>query len=239
MSSGPPSNQTLGPVLALVAFTAPQDLPARLGNLIGVPYVEDGVQDERGRWSTFACPGEFRNQPGLNCSGFLVAAVRRLLDFRGSSAEAARDRLGDSGPAAPQGRDWDFGWDLVLNLSEGRSRRWLLPDGAKAVVADDAGDQNGFSVHDSAAWQGIRDGMRADRIYLATFLRRQPGQTVPRHHHVALLLKDSTQTVWLYQALPRGRVHRLPLSRPEGFRRLCRMFGPGERIRILEVALPD
>lgn len=208
--------------------------PAQLADLLGVPYVADAVTDGQGRWVTFADPGRSRNRPGLNCSGFVVAAARRLLGFAGSPAEAARDRQGDSGPGAHGGRDWDFGWDLVLNLSEGRPRRWLLPSGEQAVVAGDAAAE-GFAVQDAAAWRAIHPRMRAERVYLAAFLRRRAGAAFPLYHHVALLLKGPAGSLWLYQTLPGGRVRRLEISRPEGFDRLRKMFGPRERIRILEV----
>ncbi|WLT32481.1 hypothetical protein [Geothrix sp. PMB-07] len=56
-----------------------------------------------------------------------------------------------------------------------------------------------------------------------------------RHHHVALLLREGAAGLGFYQTLPRGRVHRLALDSTEGLDRLCAMFGPGERILILEV----
>jgi hypothetical protein len=52
---------------------------------------------------------------------------------------------------------------------------------------------------------------------------------------VALLLRDEAGGLGFYQTLPGGRVHRLDLTTPEGLDRLCVMFGPGERILILEV----
>ena len=39
----------------------------------------------------------------------------------------------------------------------------------------------------------------------------------------------------LYQTLPEGQVHRLVLSSEAGLARLRRMFGPGERLLLLEV----
>lgn len=220
--------------LTCLGILAPQAPDDRLADLLGVPYLVDGVQDERGRWTTFADPGRILDGPGLNCSGFLLAAARRLLGYHGTPAEAGRDRRGDSGPDAASGPDWDFGWDLVLNLSEGRPRQWLPPD--REAAEGDAREAHGFAVQDAGTWRDIRSRMRSDRVYLAAFLRRRTG--TQKYHHVALLLKDPGGSVWLYQTLPRGRVHRLCLSTPAGFASLCRMFGPAERIRILEVAPP-
>jgi hypothetical protein len=221
--------------MSVLALPAPVE---RLADLLGVPYVMDGVQDERGRWTTFAHPELLLPRPGLNCSGFVVAAARRLIGFQGSPAGAARDRRGDSGPGAPEGQDWDFGWDLVLNLSEGRPRRWLAPEGEQPVAADAAADSAGFRAQDAAAWARVRPRLRADRVYLAAFLRPRPGSARRQYHHVALLLKDSDGRVWLYQTLPRGRAHRLRIDTSQGYARFCTMFGPAERVRILEVEPP-
>ena len=216
---------------SLALAQGPRDPVRTLGPLLGIPYAEDAVQDEAGAWTRFADPSARLPGPGLNCSGFLVTAARRLLGYRGSPAEAARDRLGDSGPGAAAGQDWDFGWDLVLNLSEGHPRRWVLPEGERPAPGAGARALAGFRVQDPLAWATLRPRLRAGRVYLATFLR---GAKSLRHHHVALLLVDRDGRLWLYQTLPMGRVHRLNLDDPAGFQRLCAMFGPGERLLLLE-----
>jgi hypothetical protein len=222
--------RTLLSVLALpLAAQAPT---AKMADLLGVPYVDDAAEDASGRSVTFAHPDVELPSRGLNCSGFVVAAARRLLGFRGSLADAAKDRLGDSGPSAPLGQDWDFGWDLALNLSEGRERQWLLPEGPRPVKGDGRSSR-GFGLHDEGAWAAIRPRLRADRVYLAVFNRVQSGRL--RHHHVGLMLVEGDH-LWFYQTLPRGRGHRLDLASPEGMDRLRAMFGPAERMLLLEVA---
>jgi len=208
------------------------DQTTDLQDLLGIPYVEDGVQDEGGRWTTFGHPEKESHRPGLNCSGFVVATARRLLAGKLSLEQITRDRLGDSGPSASRGKDWDFGRDLVLNLSEGCARRWFLPEGTRSVREDGIGPQ-GFPIQDLEAWSRIFPRMQRNRIYLATLWRAQ--LKGPRHHNVALLLRDTHGRVWFYQTLPRGRSHRLGISAPLGFARLCTMFGPREWILILEV----
>jgi len=230
-------NAWLGRGLALAVAASLQGVepPATqaLHPLLGIPYCEDAVEDATGRWTTFARPGTFLPRPGLNCSGFLVAAARRTLGYGGSPAAAARDRLGDSGQGAPGGQDWDFGWDLVLNVSEGKQRHWLFPDGDRAVGPEDGRTLRGFRVQDEAAWAALRTRWRPGRVYLATFHRGAGIRT--HHHHVGLVLAGPEGGLWFYHTLPRGRVHRLNLARPEGYRRLCTMFGPGERLLVLEV----
>jgi len=218
--------------LTLAAGPGPSQAQ-QLRSLLGIPYVEDAGLDEQGRWVRFAHPDQSLPRPGLNCSGFLVAATRRLLGFTGTLAAAGRDRLGDSGPGSTGGPDWDFGWDLVLNLSEGRARHWMLPEGDLPAPGASARALSGFRVQDRAAWAQLSARWQPGHVYLATFQRGWGPRL--RHHHVALLLKDEAGVLGFYQTLPGGRVHRLALDVPEGLDRLCTMFGPGERILILEV----
>lgn len=213
--------------------TPPGDLPGKVRDLLGIPYVDDAGLDERGHWACFSHPDQLLERPGLNCSGFLVAVARRLLNYQGTLAQAGRDRLGDSGPGAEGGADWDYGWDLVLNLSEGHPRRWVLPGGDQAAPGASARTWPGFRVQDREAWARLSSRWRPDQVYLAT-LARGSGPRL-RHHHVALLLKEAGGGLGFYQTLPGGRVHRLDLDTPGGLDRLCTMFGPGERILILEV----
>ena len=221
--------------LGLLASPGPAsgDLAGKVRDLMGTPYVDDVGLDERGRWARFSHPDQVLDRPGLNCSGFLVAAARRLLGYGGSLAEAGRDRLGDSGPGAAVGSDWDFGWDLVLNLSEGHLRQWVLPGGDRPAPGPSARAMPGFRIQDREAWAQLSSRWRPGRVYLAT-LQRGSGSRL-RHHHVALLLKDAAGGLGFYQTLPGGRVHRLALDTPAGLDRLCAMFGPRERILILEV----
>lgn len=87
-----------------------------LAPLLNIPYRADGAVTQAGVYTTFADPHKRFTSPGLNCSGFVLAAARLL--FRSSlSVEAAGfDRWNDSGPDSPLGHDWDYGWDLLCNL---------------------------------------------------------------------------------------------------------------------------
>lgn len=207
-----------------------QDFGARLVPFLGIPYVEDGAQDANGQWRTFANPSP-RNSAGLNCSGFLVAAARPLLGFRGTLEDAARDRLGDNAKGATP--DWDFGWDILLNLSEGHVRQWVTPGGFRPVQDGEANLELGFPVPDEAAWTRLLPRLRGDRVYLAGLLRPRKGGF--QHHHVGLILREPGGAINFYQTLPQGRVHRLNLARPEGLRRWGEMFGTRQRLLLMEV----
>jgi hypothetical protein len=217
-------------------------LTPALGALMGVPYVEDGVRDGRGHWTTFTHPDIQRPSPGFNCSGLVIEASRRLLGFAGGTEDATRDRRGDSAAQAPLGRDWDFAWDLVLNLSEGKARQVMLPDCELAVSRQADGQSlRGFALDEQAHWQRILPRLHSDRVYLGSISRErrirrgQAWTPTVEHYHAVLFLKDTGGRTWLYQTLPHGRSHRLEISSPQGFSRMVRMFGPRKRLLLLEV----
>jgi hypothetical protein len=223
-------------ITSLLTADAAVDLTPQLRELLAITYVNDEVRDETGRWTFFEHPETTAPSPGLNCSGFVVTAARRLLGRSPTLSEVTRDRLGDSGESAPFGKDWDFGFDLVLNLSEGLPRTALLPDHDQAVDGLDGTTLRGFAIDDKAAWGKVFPRVRLGRVYLAS-LSRQLGKGL-QHHHVALLLRDSANRVWFYQTLPNGRSHRLDLTSAAGFAQLQRMFGRGLHLLLIEVQPP-
>ena len=217
-------------------------LTSAMSALMGVPYVEDGVRDGRGHWITFTHPDIERPSPGFNCSGLVIEASRRLLGFKGSIEDATRDRHVDSGARAPRGRDWDFAWDLILNLSEGKPRQVMLPDCELAVSRQADGlSLRGFALDDQDHWQRILPRLHSDRVYLGSLSRERrirhghASTSTVEHYHAILFLKDTGGRTWLYQTLPHGRSHRLEISSPQGFYRMVRMFGPRKHLLLLEV----
>jgi hypothetical protein len=222
---------------ALLAAPPPpaSDLTLAVSELLGIAYVDDAALDEKGRWTFFARPETTAKTPGLNCSGLVVAAAQRLLGKRISLVEATRDRLGDSGDGAPLGKDWDFGWDLVMNLSDGLPRRALLPEGELDLAGASGASARGFSLDDERGWKKVLARLACSRVYLASISRE--GQRLS-HFHVAFLLKDPQGRSWFYQTLPKGRSHRLELSSTRGFERMQAMFGKGLRVLVLEVEPP-
>jgi len=213
--------------------TSPGSTAASLQDLLSIPYIEDAVQDAQGRWVTFTHPDQVLPGPGLNCSGFTLACARRLLGYEGSLDEATRDRRGDSGPQARLGQDWDFAWDLVLNLSDGHRRRVLLPEGEARIEDSSGSTLRGFPMEDTAAWEKVLARIQPECVYLGSISRVT--KRGPQHYHAVVILKDAQGSVWFYQTLPKGRSHRLNLRSPEGFARMQGMFGGKKRILVLEV----
>lgn len=190
-----PASHVASSVPALSSKTA----PALLAPLLNIPYRQDGTATDTGEYTVFASPQKRFATPGLNCSGFVVAACRVL--FHMDTAQATADRLGDSGSGSPYGADWDYGWDLVCNLSEGRHPRFLLPDGTSLDPASLNGiTARGYDLHAPGQLDALLARMRSDHLYLVSFNKLDTKTAaVPLHYHVALMLLDGDGQPLLYQ----------------------------------------
>lgn len=225
------------------AGSAPEDV---LSSLLGIPYREDGAVDERGRYTLFADPAKKFNTPGLNCSGLVLEASRFLLKKNFTLEEAKRDRLGDSGPGSPHGEDWDFGWDLVMNLSEGFSRVILLPGNKTQDPATATGfAPRGYDLHSDETWKELPGRLRRGYLYLVSMNveGRRKGYALV-HYHVGLIHVDNTGKAWFYQTTGKGKVaNRRDLSIESGRASLKQAFANRADQRrmmvVLEVALPQ
>jgi cell wall-associated NlpC family hydrolase len=230
--------------MALASGVSPvlaADPTAALAPLLGTPYRDDGVTDPAGRFTLFADPSASFSSPGLNCSGFVVTASRRLLARPLSLEAVKRDRKGDSGPTSPRGEDWDFGYDLILNITDGLPRRVLLPDGSSPDPdAADPARLRGFALHDGAAWEAVLPRIRPGQLVLAAYSKANNARLL--FYHVGLLVNDGAGHVWLYHATPGHGAHRLDLASPAGRRALGLEFAekrPGDKqILLLSVPLP-
>ncbi len=212
--------------------------------LLSLPYRADGVIDENGRNTLFASPEKTFKTPGLNCSGFVLSASRGLLQKNITLDQAKTDRQGDSGPQSPLGQDWDYGLDLILNISQGFPRRVLAPAGPIPLPdRPDGRTERGFPLDDAASWEAVLPRMQAGRIYLATISKpaKRKGYVL-MHYHVALIVPDREGRVWWYHSTPKTGVHRMDLRSAKGMSQFRREFAgavPGQkRVLLLEVDLP-
>ncbi|MCA1959217.1 MAG: hypothetical protein LDL33_00365 [Desulfomonile sp.] len=212
---------------------------------LGIPYRDDGTLDEKGNFTTFSRPDVILPTPGLNCSGLVLSVSRFLFGRNFTLAEAVRDRQGNSGPGARLGQDWDFGLDLVLNITEGAHRKVIMPDG-KDYPLDNADGMTlrGFDFDDGSAWQQVLERMKPGRVYLGTISKptRRPGYKL-MHYHVVLMIPEDNDKVWLYHATRRSSVHKMNLKTRQGMSRLMAQFrnqrGEEKRILIVEAVLPS
>ena len=216
-----------------------------LNAFLGIPYRFDGAVDEFGRYSEFADPSRAYPTPGLNCSGLVLAASRFLLGKNITLAQAVRDRLGDSGPGSPNGEDWDFGWDLIMNISEGFSRSLLLPGGKSQDPATATGfSPRGYDIQQPATWRELPGRLEPGYLYLVSLNvdGRRKGYGL-QHYHVGLIHVDGAGRAWFYQTTGKGAVsNRRDLKSPEGqdsFKKAFANSGDKRKMMlVLAVALP-
>ncbi len=188
---------------------------------LSIPYRTDGALDEHGHFTTFDRRDRKFGAPGLNCSGLVLSVCRYLFNKNWTLEEATRDRLGDSAEGSKLGKDWDFGWDLILNLTEGTLRRVVMPDGKDYPIEKaDGMSLRGFDLHDEAAWKRVLSQMKPGRVYLATVSKpgSRNGYKV-LHYHVALMLPDDKGSVWLFHATRLSKTHSMDLRTREGLHR--------------------
>ena len=231
-------------LLALAAGLLPAAAPAAdpetlLAPLAGMPYRDDGVDAPDGRHTLFAAPTATFPTPGYNCSGFVVTASRALLRRPLPLTAVKRDRKGDSGPGSRQGEDWDFGYDLILNIGEGLPRRILAPGaplpGPESI---DAAKTRGFPLHDAAAWKEALSRLRPGEMAFAALSKDVKGRLL--YYHVALVVRDPAGRVFFHHATPGTGVHRLEISAPAGMAALRKEFAEkrfGDKW-VLLVAVP-
>ncbi len=196
---------------------------SRLEGFLDIPYREDGAVDLKGRYTRFDAQEVFFDTPGLNCSGLLVAAGRALFSRPFTLKDATWDRLGDSGPGATLGHDWDFGKDLVLNLAGGRSPTELIPAGADHLPG------RGFRISDDETLAAAIASMRPGFVYLASISKptgRRPYRVL--YYHVGLFVPDEQGSVWFYHSTPKNNVHRMQVSHPRGREWFHFQFAPSQ-----------
>ena len=227
--------------LTVAAPALAGDPGAAVTPLLGVAYRDDGVDDTSGRHTLFANQSLTFPDRGFNCSGFVVTASRAILGRPLPLDAMRRDRKGDSGKGAPAGEDWDFGYDLIVNVTDGLPRRVLLPPGKTAPPAPDALDAakfRGFPLHDAAAWASVLGQLRPGEIAFATLSKELSGRLY--YYHVGLLYADASGRAYFAHATPGKGSHRLELTSPAGMAAFEKEFAEkrfGEKW-ILLVAAP-
>lgn len=184
----------------------------------GIPYRDDGAIDREGNYTLFANQTATFKTPGLNCSGFTVAASRILLKEDFSLSEVMKDINNDSGPDAVLGQDWDFGYDLLLNLANGRQRKVMMPSGHKVEISPSDGmTLRGFALHDREAWKDIFSQMKTGMIYLFSLSKPVHFKNYKLiHHHVGLLAKGNDGRIYLCHATRKGGVNIIDMSSDAG-----------------------
>ncbi|NDV25664.1 hypothetical protein [Desulfovibrio sp. JC010] len=185
-----------------------------LGYFEGIPYRGDAAVNRNGEFTLFAQPEILLKKPGLNCSGFTVAASRYYFGRNYNLSDTTLDRLADSGPDSPYGEDWDFGYDLILNVTEGMKRRPMLPFGETAVIEDNNGmTLRGFELSDHAAWADVIKQMTPGHVYLFSMSKPIKFKNYRMlHYHVGLIVPDDNGHVWLCHATRNSGVNKVDIT---------------------------
>lgn len=219
---GVPPNLSSGD--SLDAAPAPRVRPARpntprniLPVFLGIPYRPDGVINDGGKYALFNRPDAPLPTPGLNCSGLVLAASRILLARNISVADAIRDRENDSGPGSPGGRDWDFGFDLIMNIGESVPHALLVPPGVSVTEKITGKTAPSFDPHSPGFTAALLPKIKEERLYLVSFSRHKTPESPPYlHYHTGIIARDG-QAVWLYSTTrDSGKVIRRNLASAEG-----------------------
>ena len=222
------------------------EVEALLKPYLDISYRPDGASTVDGQYTLFADPSARFATPGLNCSGFVLAGTRALLGTKTTVEEAKKDRLGDSGQDSSHGEDWDFGWDLLLNLTDGQQRAYLLPLGGKADPALlDGYEATGFDFHAPGVFDGLLARIQKDHLYLLSFNRAttKKGYT-HMHYHVGLMVMGDKGQIYMYQTTTDAKKsYRRNMSDPAEKTAFLRAFANTssghKKMAVLEVPMKE
>ena len=236
----PPVPQGLFPA-GITQDSAPEHI---LPCFLDLPYRNDGAVNASGQYTLFADQSKTFPTPGLNCSGYVLEASRFLLRKNFTLPEAIKDRLGDSGPGSPHGEDWDFGWDLIMNISEGFPRTLLMPGGVSQDPAGTTGFLRGYDIQTPATWKELPGRLQPGYLYLVSINveSRRKGYGL-QHYHVGLIHVADTGEAWFYQTTGKGsQVNRRDLKTTAGQESFKQSFANSGNKRkmmlVLAVKLP-
>ena len=223
-----------------------RNLAGDLKSFLGAPFRVDGALNLKGQWVTFNQPDIPADSAGFNCSGFTVAAARRLLCRDFDLTEVSYDRAGDSGEGAVFGQDWDFGLDIILNLAQDYPHR-LLPevDLSKPPFESMASGRAmglGVSLHSPDFEKQLAQIQPGNFCF---FVFSKPDRRFPvgvSYYHVGVIVPDGS-ALWLYHSTAGAKTNRVNLADPEGLARLRRHFKPlanaERRVLMIEVTPPE
>ena len=207
------SSQTTPPAITLTQTSLSQQaLPATsataerlLAPLLNIPYRADGAVTREGAYTAFANPNKRFTTPGLNCSGFVLAASRLLVNTPLTVENAGFDRWSDSGADSPHGHDWDYGWDLIANIVESLGQtakaRFLVPKGGyDNPLLLDGFAAKGYDLHAQGQLEAALSRMKQNHLYLISFNKsKAKAPHIPQHYHVGLIVLNEQNAPLLYQ----------------------------------------
>ena len=213
------------PVLSLARGSAMEIADSYLN----IPYRDDGAMNLKGEWVRFAAPQVAISSPGLNCSGFVVGFARGVFQIEISLEAATYDRLRDSGVGARLGHDWDFGRDLILNMTEGREPVVVMPKGIRVKNWSDGLPLRGFNLHDEALLKDVVGQLEPKMVYFVSISkpwRKKKGYRLI-HYHVGVILV-SDEGAFFYHTTRLSKTHKYNLKSKAGLAQFAYQFRPSQ-----------
>lgn len=177
--------------------------------LLGIKYRIDGTTNADEKYTLFANTSKIYKKAGLNCSGFVLTAMKQLLGKTITIDEAKKDINKNSNTNSSMGQDWDFGRDLIQNISQGYNSNYLsIKDINPNSLTGD-----GIKIYDLKAWKYVFRQIKKDNIYLLAFSKQtnMKGYKII-YHHVGIIIKDNNKNIWLYHATQKNGAHRVWLD---------------------------
>lgn len=195
-------------------------------DLLGTPYRTDGTLNTMGQFTTFANPTKYFKSPGLNCSGLVLEIARRYLKSKISITDSKIDIENDSGKDSHQGEDWDFGLDLIRNISKyGESD--ILTHSHHSKKSGILFDGNrGFQLHTRANWEYILSRIKPGWLYLLSINKplHKKGYDL-LHYHVGVMQKNElSKKVFYYHTTRLGKTHKIEVSHRRGMQLFQKQF---------------
>lgn len=213
-----------------------------LDKLVGIKYRKDGVTNLNGDYTTFENQVQKFDTPGLNCSGFVVTATRFILNSSKTVDQYRYDLNENSGVGSVYGQDWDFGRDLIMNIS-GKPYESILPKSESSQPdIQSAAERYGFNLHSVDNWDDVLGQIKPNKLYLLAFSR---DTTIPGYkylyYHVGILLMAPDGGIWLYHSTPDFGVHKIQMNTDSGMKMFQGEYKQKEdqvkRIMILSVKI--
>lgn len=213
----------------------------QINSLLGAKYRKDGVTNRFGLYTLFEKQELFFKDPGFNCSGFVLTMSRILLNNSINIDEARKDLNENSSSGSEFGQDWDFGRDLIMNITSPYGFNIILPNSESSNSFDiNAFKSLGFSLHDLENWKNIFPQIKNDKVYFVAFSRKAIASGYKYlYYHVAIIVKDSADAIWLYHATPGEGAHRIFMNSKQGMKKFQEEFkekkGFPKKLLIIEV----
>lgn len=204
---------------------------------LGIKYRNDGTTNINEEYTLFANTSKIYKKAGLNCSGFVLTAMKQLLGKNITIAEAKIDTNQNSGVNSPMGQDWDFGRDLIQNIAKDYSYEYI----SKRDINPNSLTGDGIDIYDLKAWKFVFEKIKKNRIYLLAFSKNSTLKGYKTiYHHVGIIIKDSNRNIWLYHATQKNGVHRVWLNYDRNMRPFAKEFkkdiNKNRKVLILEVS---